>query len=137
MLCCVQDTAIEQMLMSHTQRNSSLPFLPCCHRTTIEKSFSVSCYNLDCNYIFPIDLAPNRFRLVVDLSEKCNYNQNLGWIQKILKRFLCVRWTVMQCMLARLGDKSKTECVSIGTILSERKVSRKSIIMLIKRDKES
>ena len=32
----------------------------------------------------------SEFRLVLNLSEKCNYNPNLGCINKILKR-LCVR----------------------------------------------
>ena len=41
--------------------------------------------------LFPIDLAQqSEFRLVLNLSEKFNYNPNLVWINKFRKRFLRV-----------------------------------------------
>ena len=64
--------------------------------------------------------------------------ENKADVYKLITRQMsCTNWaawTVMRCTLARLGDKSKTECVSIGMILSKPKVSPKSIIMLIRRD---
>jgi len=39
---------------------------------------------------FPIDLPLNGFRLILNLSEKDNYNPNLVCINKIPKRFLCL-----------------------------------------------
>ena len=44
-----------------------------------EKSLSESCLiytNLDCNYTFSIDLAPNGFPFVPNQLEKCNHNLN-------------------------------------------------------------
>ena len=61
--------------------------------------FTESCSskpNLDFSYNFPIDLAPNRIPLMLNLSEKCNYNPNLNQINQILKRYLCVKQTVFR-----------------------------------------
>ena len=50
--------------------------------------FAQSCqskHNLNCNYHFPVDLAP-----IGILSENGNYNPNCVWIDKIEQRLLCV-----------------------------------------------
>jgi len=41
--------------------------------------------NLDCNYHFPIDLAPNEIPIGAKSIGKCNYNPNLVWINTIPK----------------------------------------------------
>ena len=57
---------------------------------------------LDFNYNFPIDSTPNRVPfMVLELSKKCNYNQNLAWINENPKRFLYVR--KLTSKLASLG----------------------------------
>ena len=45
--------------------------------------------NLDCIYHFSINSTPNRILFnLPNQSEKCNYNPNLGWVNKIQEKFI-------------------------------------------------
>ena len=62
---------------------------------TNRELFSESCQikpNLNCKYHFPIEIWPQtELRLVPNQSEKCYYNPNLIWFNKIQKKILGLR----------------------------------------------
>ena len=68
---------------------SELRTLQGTHREILSES-GWSKLNFNCIYTFPIDLAQKKFRLVLNILEKCSYNSNLVKINQILKTIICV-----------------------------------------------